>query len=351
MPTSMEDRDVDALMRTVAELAAVRPVEQLRHDTVSLITGLIRSNLVAWNEVDLTTGTLEGVMLPDREFSGGREAWAAHVGSHPVISFYEATRDGRPYTISDFLDEDEYHQTGIYQHFYRHLGAEDQLSFVLPHPELVVGIALNREKRDFSTRDRQVANLLRPVLVQAYRNAVAHDRSQLLLEHLNSRLEADGEGLVVCDRHGRVLERTPGAEGLVARWFGPTDRSALPAIVVDWLGNRREPGPPWPLIIERDGTRLVVRRLPSREGAGTALLMSETPTGRAREALVHVGLTRRQAEVVAVMAEGASNASIANSLGISFRTVDKHLQRAFDKLGVENRTAAANLVRQLERQG
>jgi DNA-binding NarL/FixJ family response regulator len=79
--------------------------------------------------------------------------------------------------------------------------------------------------------------------------------------------------------------------------------------------------------------------------------MSETPTGRAREALVHVGLTRRQAEVVAVMAEGASNASIANSLGISFRTVDKHLQRAFDKLGVENRTAAANLVRQLERQG
>lgn len=35
-------------------------------------------------------------------------------------------------------------------------------------------------------------------------------------------------------------------------------------------------------------------------------------------------------------------------LGISHRTVDKHLQGAFDRLGVVNRTAAANLIRQLE---
>jgi DNA-binding CsgD family transcriptional regulator len=351
MTSHLEDRDVDALMRTVAELAAVRSVDQLRHDTVELVPRLVRSFLSSWNEVDLAGGTIEAVMDPYHDFPGAHEAWAAHVGSHPVISHYQATKDGRPYAISDFLDEDRFHQTGIYQHFYRHLGAEDQLSFVLPHPELVVGIALNREKRDFSPRDRQVANLLRPVLVQAYRNAVAHDRSQLLLEHLNSRLEADGEGLVVCDRHCRVIERTPGAQVLLQRWFGSADRSVLPATLVHWLDNRREPGPPWPLTIEVDVARLVVRRLPGRDGATTALLMSETPTGRARAALVRVGLTHREAQVVAVMAEGASNASIADSLGISFRTVDKHLQRAFDKLGVENRTAAANLVRQLERQG
>jgi DNA-binding NarL/FixJ family response regulator len=95
---------------------------------------------------------------------------------------------------------------------------------------------------------------------------------------------------------------------------------------------------------------LVARLLPGPDEAVVTLLLTEAPTGRARVALLRIGLTRRQTDVVAVMAEGASNADIAERLGISHRTVDKHLQRAFDKLGVENRTSAANLVHQLEGQ-
>ena len=50
---------------------------------------------------------------------------------------------------------------------------------------------------------------------------------------------------------------------------------------------------------------------------------------------------QREAEVLAWVAQGKSNNSIGAILGISPRTVQKHLERTFTKLGVESRTAAA----------
>ena len=57
-------------------------------------------------------------------------------------------------------------------------------------------------------------------------------------------------------------------------------------------------------------------------------------------------LTPREAEVLHWVASGKSDAQIAAILGASPRTVQKHLQRVYEKLGVEGRTAAAmRLVR------
>jgi len=53
-------------------------------------------------------------------------------------------------------------------------------------------------------------------------------------------------------------------------------------------------------------------------------------------------LTRREAEVLRWVAAGKSDAQIGAILGISARTVQKHLEHAYQKLGVENRTAAVN---------
>jgi len=52
-------------------------------------------------------------------------------------------------------------------------------------------------------------------------------------------------------------------------------------------------------------------------------------------------LSRREAEVLRWVAAGKSDAQIGAILGISARTVQKHLEHAYQKLGVENRTAAA----------
>jgi DNA-binding NarL/FixJ family response regulator len=51
-------------------------------------------------------------------------------------------------------------------------------------------------------------------------------------------------------------------------------------------------------------------------------------------------LTLREAEVLTHVVEGKVNGEISSDLGISERTVEKHLESIYRKLGVESRTAA-----------
>ena len=51
-------------------------------------------------------------------------------------------------------------------------------------------------------------------------------------------------------------------------------------------------------------------------------------------------ITPRELEVLQWLAGGKSDRDIGEILGISRRTVHKHLQRIYEKLGVECRTAA-----------
>ena len=55
----------------------------------------------------------------------------------------------------------------------------------------------------------------------------------------------------------------------------------------------------------------------------------------------HFGLTHRESEVLLWIAKGKSNRDIGEILGLSARTVTKHLEQIYVKLGVENRASAA----------
>jgi DNA-binding CsgD family transcriptional regulator len=54
-----------------------------------------------------------------------------------------------------------------------------------------------------------------------------------------------------------------------------------------------------------------------------------------------VALSPREIDVLRLVADGSTNAEVGEALGISPRTVQKHLEHIFAKLGVHNRTAAA----------
>jgi DNA-binding CsgD family transcriptional regulator len=60
--------------------------------------------------------------------------------------------------------------------------------------------------------------------------------------------------------------------------------------------------------------------------------------------LTDMGLTQREAEVVRWVALGKTNGEIGAIFGISPRTVQKHLQKIYDKLGVQGRTAAGAIA-------
>ena len=88
-----------------------------------------------------------------------------------------------------------------------------------------------------------------------------------------------------------------------------------------------------------DHTNLV-RELAQRRQVPTELADAQSH----RPALLRLGLTQREAEIVTGIAVGSSSVALAARLGISERTVQKHLQRCYRKLEVRNRSEAAELV-------
>ena len=57
-----------------------------------------------------------------------------------------------------------------------------------------------------------------------------------------------------------------------------------------------------------------------------------------------LNLTGRESEVLYWLSNGKTNKEIAQILDIGPRTVNKHLEQVFAKLGVENRTTAAGIA-------
>ena len=57
------------------------------------------------------------------------------------------------------------------------------------------------------------------------------------------------------------------------------------------------------------------------------------------------GLTRREAQILALMSESLTNGAIARRLFLSTRTVDRHVSAILAKLGVASRVAAVKLAR------
>jgi DNA-binding NarL/FixJ family response regulator len=78
-------------------------------------------------------------------------------------------------------------------------------------------------------------------------------------------------------------------------------------------------------------------------GIATRVLRQTTQASPAESAAD--GLTDRERDVLALLAEGASNAQIARALGLSVKTVQNYVSRILDKLQVADRTQAALLGR------
>lgn len=83
-------------------------------------------------------------------------------------------------------------------------------------------------------------------------------------------------------------------------------------------------------------------------GAGVAAqvlaLTAVSPSGPGQQG--PAGLTEREREVLALVAEGASNAQIAKALGLSLKTVQNYVSRILDKLHLADRTQAALRARE-----
>ena len=208
------------------------------------LSRLVASEITTLSLCNLRTGRREVVATPGCALSRAEiETFDRHFHEHPLVHFHGVERRLDVQRISDSLPQPAFRRTGLYNDYYRRIGIHHVIAVpLLRTREWLVSFVLNRTRRDFSDRERELLGLLRPHLARAYKSASSQNRG------------------------------------------------ATPA------------------------------------GAG--------------EETVGAPLTRRERDVLGCLSLGKTDRDIGLILGISPRTVQKHLEHVYPKLGVETRTAA-----------
>jgi len=170
-----------------------------------------------------------------------------------------------------------------------------------------------------------------------------HLTNARIAQGTRAALDATGRYLLSTDREGRLQWCTPRAAQLLAALFPQTPPQSLPDVLVERLLRlRADGGESASSFVEIDGRRLELSCVASTGPAELLFRLADVSPGRGERALQEAfALTAREADVLVWISRGKSNREISEILGISPRTVNKHLEQVFAKLGVENRAAAA----------
>jgi DNA-binding NarL/FixJ family response regulator len=218
--------------------------------------------------------------------------------------------------------------------------------------------------------------VIKPIVVDELLARIrVHLANARVAQGTRAALDATGRFLLATDRAGKLLWCTPKARQLLGELFTPIGLAAtaigagrklrpahgsailpqnalLPPAVVEQLMRLRRDSSAQPRSVLDIGGRRVEFSMLSPIGPDELLFrVAEVQVGGEERILQQaLQLTSREAEVLLWISRGKSNREIGEILTISPRTVNKHLEQVFVKLGVENRAAAAaRAVRALAR--
>lgn len=338
-----ESRDLDAL--SARELRAVLDLVSVTSDADDLgdfalralhgVRAIVPCDIASYNEMDPVRGSALTLAVPEETMFPEAEAiLARHLNEHPVVMHYATTGDTAVRTLSDFVTQRQLHRTGLYAELYRRIGGEYLAALQLPlAAPLVVGIGCFRAGRDFAPRDRRLLGVLQPRLARAYEQVVR----RVALGSLEAALEGGDGAVLLLGPSDRPWYATPRVQGVVDEWFDHRGDD-LPHELTRWLDGAATT----PLVREAGGRRLTARLVEAR--GASAIVFTETRLRADPAQLARLGLSRREADVLSLASDGRGNAEIGRLLEISPRTVKKHLESVYDKLGVRTRTAAARIA-------
>jgi DNA-binding response OmpR family regulator len=183
-----------------------------------------------------------------------------------------------------------------------------------------------------------------------------HLANARMTQSARAALDVSGRFLLAVNRQGKIMWATPQAQKLLADSLTAKadDEFELPQTMLSWLeqvqsgtaGSKVQT-----LASFLENAQLQLQYM-GKLGPNEFLLRlakdsgSDTPVSFRND----LGLTTREGEVLSWLSKGKTNRDIAQILGLSPRTVDKHLEQIYAKLGVENRTAAAAVAVSVTRQ-
>jgi DNA-binding NarL/FixJ family response regulator len=177
-----------------------------------------------------------------------------------------------------------------------------------------------------------------------------HLANARMTQSAQTALDVSGRFLMAVSNQGRIMWATPQAQKLLSDNLptGPGDELALPEPMLQWLDQAQngKAGAKTPALASFPNNETLRLQYMGKLGPNEFLLRlaKDSGAGTPQEFSKDLGLTSREGEVLSWLSKGKTNRDIAQILGLSPRTVDKHLEQIYSKLGVENRTAAAAIA-------
>lgn len=341
--------DLQILVSATEDLHADFDPKSLPERAMKAVSKVVKADSVAFTGIGYN-GKLSGLLWDSSEAISPEavEIFGQYIHEQPLFATYLIERSTKTLKITDLMAAEKFERTNIYNEFYRRLGVRNQLVSPLSiSADLFVSCSINTCRKDFPDRDKLALSLLAPHLVNAIRNAFAYQR-------LDFALETEACGIVSINSKGKPVFVSEFARQLFDSYFTGEKRGAdlLPETISSWL-KETNPAirtdefvmPPPPLKIAGQKGELVVRRAYNKTMREVTLLLEEKRFSSPKM-FESLQLTRREAEILFWVTQGKSDEVIATLCGISLRTVHKHVENIYTKLGVETRTGA--MLRALE---
>jgi DNA-binding NarL/FixJ family response regulator len=180
--------------------------------------------------------------------------------------------------------------------------------------------------------------------VEVLARVATHIRNARMMSQARHAIDAVSHAAISLRSDGTPLWQTKQASEWMEKYF-PDEQivsNALPARVTEWLTRALTQIPNAESMMVEHGSHCLHLTLSQRNRE--LLLLLEEKHQAATPSLGVYQLTPRELDVLTWLARGKTNRDIAEILGMSPRTVNKHLEHIFVKLGVETRSAAAALV-------
>ena len=177
-----------------------------------------------------------------------------------------------------------------------------------------------------------------------------HLANARLTQSARAALDVSGRYLLAVNSRGKIMWATPQAQKLLSDTLAADadDDFVLPDPMPQWLDQAQKgnAGSKAAAMAVFPGNEQLRLQYMGKLGPNEFLLRLAKDSGAdtPAEFSSELGLTTREGEVLSWLSKGKTNRDIAQILGLSPRTVDKHLEQIYSKLGVENRTAAAAIA-------
>src|SRR5438067_2066151 len=218
----LADTDVGAAHGFARALLEARTVAELRRRALAGRAELVPADVLTWDRVELITGVVRHEAIPaEAEPPGAFAAIVGDLAGHPLLSAHAAGR--RPaLRLSEAVEPRRLSHSELYGDLLHPSGVEYAITIgVRAERRAMLVAGLGRSERQFSERDRDVLDLVGPVLEGALRDARASER---LVRALATN-PPPGTAIMLLDRCGEIEHSSRDAERWLAEHFGAAEHA------------------------------------------------------------------------------------------------------------------------------